>query len=168
MITNDDTIIIDPEGEYFPLVSKLGGQVIKLSPTSKHHINPMDINLDSGEDELSQLKLKANFILSLCELIIGGEQGLQPVERSIIDHCVQKVYLGYLKDPKPENMPTLQDLYEVLRDYGHADADYIATALQLYVTGSSNLFNNRTNELCYKVSKSTILKSVTVTPFVAK
>ena len=103
LVTNDDIMICDPEGEYFPLVQRLEGQVIKISPTSKHHINPMDINLNYSDEE-NPLSLKSDFILSLCELIVGGKDGLKPVEKTIIDRCVRMVYQDYLNDPKPENM----------------------------------------------------------------
>lgn len=86
LITQDDITICDPEGEYYPLVERLQGQVIKISPTSGHYINPMDINLNYSEDE-SPLSLKSDFILSLCELIVGGREGLQPIEKTVIDRC---------------------------------------------------------------------------------
>ena len=99
LATDDDIMICDPEGEYFPLVQRLEGQVIKISPTSKHHINPMDINLNYSDEE-NPLSLKSDFILSLCELIVGGKDGLKPVEKTIIDRCVRMVYQDYLNDPK--------------------------------------------------------------------
>ena len=96
----------------------------------------------SEEDPLT---LKSDFILSLCELIVGGRDGLQPVEKTIIDRCVRLVYRDYLSDPRPENMPILEDLYNLLRKQDEADAQRLATALEIYVTGSLNIFNNRTN-----------------------
>ena len=144
LLTEDDIIISDPEGEYHPLVNRLGGQEIKLSPTSGHHINPMDINPDYSEEE-DPLTLKSDFILSLCELIIGGKSGLEPVEKTIIDRCVRLVYRDYLSDPSPEKMPVLQDLYNLLRGQAESEAQRIATALEIYVTGSLNVFNHRTN-----------------------
>ena len=143
-VTNDDIIICDPEAEYGPLVERLHGQVIKISPTSPHYINPMDLNLNYSDDE-NPLSLKSDFILSLCELIVGGKDGLQPVEKTIIDRCVRMVYRNYLNDPKPENMPVLEDLYNELRRQEEKDAQYVATALEIYVTGSLNVFNHRTN-----------------------
>ena len=143
LITDDDIIIADPEAEYFPVVSRLGGQVIKLSPTSSQYINPMDINVDYDDED--PLTLKSDFILSLCELIIGGKEGLKPAEKTVIDRCVRLVYRDYLSDPKPENMPILEDLYNLLRMQTEAEARYIATALEIYVTGSLNVFNHRTN-----------------------
>ena len=144
LVTDDDIIICDPEAEYGPLVERLQGQVIRISPTSPDYINPMDLNLNYSDDE-NPLSLKSDFILSLCELIVGGKEGLQPVEKTIIDRCVRLVYQAYLNDPKPENMPILEDLYNALREQDEKEAQYIATALEIYVTGSLNVFNHRTN-----------------------
>ena len=144
LVTDDDIIICDPEAEYGPLVERLHGQVIKISPTSPHYINPMDLNLNYSDDE-NPLSLKSDFILSLCELIVGGKDGLMPVEKTIIDRCVRMVYRDYLSDPVPENMPILEDLYNELRRQDEKEAQYIATALEIYVSGSLNVFNHRTN-----------------------
>ena len=144
LVTDDDIIICDPEAEYGPLVERLHGQVIKISPTSPHCINPMDLNLNYSDDE-NPLSLKSDFILSLCELIVGGKDGLMPVEKTIIDRCVRMVYRDYLSDPVPENMPILEDLYNELRRQEEKEAQYIATALEIYVSGSLNVFNHRTN-----------------------
>ena len=157
-MTKDDIIICDPESEYFPLVQQLKGQVIKLSPNSKHHINPMDINQNYSDDD-DPLTLKSDFILSLCESIIGGKSGLKPVEKTVIDRCVRLVYQNYMADPKPENMPILQDLYELLLNQEDSEAKYIARALEIYVTGSMNVFNHRTNVnienriVCYDIKE---------------
>ena len=144
LITQDDITICDPEGEYYPLVERLQGQVIKISPTSGHFINPMDINLNYSEDE-SPLSLKSDFILSLCELIVGGREGLQPIEKTVIDRCVRMVYQAYLNDPRPENVPILGDLHRILLEQPEKEARLIATALEIYVSGSLNVFNHRTN-----------------------
>lgn len=100
LITSDDIAIIDPEDEYSALVQRLGGQVIDISPTSDQYINPMDLTLNYSEDD-NPLTLKSDFILSLCELIVGGKAGLEPVEKTIIDRCVHLVYRDYLQDPSP-------------------------------------------------------------------
>ena len=158
LLTNDDIIICDPEAEYAPLVERLHGQVIKISPTSTNYINPMDLNLDYSDDE-SPLSLKSDFILSLCELIVGGKEGLQPVQKTIIDRCVRLVYQDYLNDPRPENMPILEDLYDLLRAQDEKEAQYIATALEIYVTGSLNVFNHQSNVdinnriVCYDIKE---------------
>ena len=144
LVTDDDIIICDPEAEYGPLVERLEGQVVRISPTSTDFINPMDLNLNYSDDE-NPLSLKSDFILSLCELVVGGKDGLQPVEKTIIDRCVRLVYRNYLNDPRPENMPILEDLYNELRKQDEKEAQYIATALEIYVTGSLNVFNHRTN-----------------------
>ena len=144
LVTDDDIIICDPEAEYGPLVERLHGQVIRISPTSPHYINPMDLNLNYSDDE-NPLSLKSDFILSLCELIVGGKEGLQPVEKTVIDRCVRLVYRDYLADPRPEKMPILEDLYNALLKQEEKEAHYIATALEIYVTGSLNVFNHRTN-----------------------
>ena len=158
LLTTDDVIICDPEAEYAPLVERLHGQVIKISPTSTNYINPMDLNLDYSDDE-SPLSLKSDFILSLCELIVGGKEGLQPVQKTIIDRCVRLVYQTYLNDPCPENMPILEDLYNLLRAQEEKEAQYIATALEIYVTGSLNVFNHQSNVdinnriVCYDIKE---------------
>ena len=144
LVTDDDIIICDPEAEYGPLVERLHGQVIRISPTSPHYINPMDLNLNYSDEE-NPLSLKSDFILSLCELIVGGKEGLQPVEKTVIDRCVRLVYRDYLADPTPEKMPILEDLYNALLKQEEKEAHYIATALEIYVTGSLNVFNHRTN-----------------------
>ena len=144
LVTDDDIVICDPESEYGPLVEHLHGQVIHISPTSADYLNPIDLNLNYSDDE-NPLSLKSDFLLSLCELIVGGKDGLQPVEKTIIDRCVRTVYRDYLNDPRPENMPILEDLYNELRRQEEKEAQYIATALEIYVTGSLNVFNHRTN-----------------------
>lgn len=144
LITHDDIIICDPEGEYFPLVDRLDGQIIKLSATSTQYINPMEINVNYADDE-DPVTFKSDFILSLCELIVGGKEGLAPTEKTIIDRCVKQVYQDYFADPRPERMPILGDLYDLLRQQSETEAQHVATALEIYVTGSLNVFNNRTN-----------------------
>ena len=144
LVTQDDIIICDPEGEYYPLVQAMHGQVIRVSPNSTDYVNPMDINLNYSEDE-SPVSLKADFILSLCELIIGGKSGLEPVEKTIIDRCVRLVYQEYLQNPAEDNMPILEDLYTCILKQEEPEAKRIATALEIYVKGSLNVFNHRTN-----------------------
>ena len=157
-MTRDDICLCDPEGEYSPLVNRLNGQVIRISPNSTDYINPMDINLDYSDDD-SPISLKADFILSLCELIIGGKNGLEPIEKTIIDRCVRIVYRDYLQHPMPENMPILEDLYNTILAQEEVEAKRIATALEIYVKGSLNVFNHRTNVdvnnriVCYDIKE---------------
>lgn len=158
LTTKDDIIITDPEAEYAPLVNRLGGQVVQLSPVSSQYVNPMDINPDYSDEE-NPLTLKSDFILSLCELIVASKDGLQPVEKTIIDRCTRLVYRDYLQDPRPENMPVLGDLYALLLEQEETEAKRLATALEIYVTGSLNVFNHRTNVdlenrlVCYDIKQ---------------
>lgn len=144
LATKDRIIVVDPMGEYAPLVRRLGGEVIEISPNSPHHINPMDLKLNlAGED--SPLSMKADFLLSLCELILGGKEGLQPIEKTVIDRCVRLVYRELALGIGDGKMPLLQDLYETLCQQPEPEARRIATALELYCTGSLNMFNHPTN-----------------------
>ena len=144
LVTDDDIIISDPESEYSPLVARFGGQVIKISPTSDQFINPMDINMNYSDDD-NPIALKADFILSLCELIVGNKDGLRPVEKTVIDRCIRQIYQKYFENPGPENMPILGDLYQALLAQEEPEAKHVATALEIYVSGSLNVFNHRTN-----------------------
>ncbi len=158
LITDDDIIICDPEAEYTALVMRFNGQVIRISPTSTQYINPMDINSNYSEED-NPIALKSDFILSLCELIVGGKDGLQPIEKTVIDRCVHKIYRNYFNDPRPENMPILEDLYNELLLQEEKEARHVATALEIYVKGSLNLFNHRTNVdignrlVCYDIKE---------------
>ena len=158
LVTDDDIIVNDPEGEYSPLVNRLKGQVIKISPNSTQFVNPMDINANYSEED-NPLSLKADFILSLCELVVGGKEGLLPVEKTVIDRCVHLIYRKYFADPCPENMPILEDLYNALLQQDEKEAHHVATALEIYVKGSLNLFNHRTNVnvnnriVCYDIKE---------------
>ena len=144
LATSDRIMVVDPMGEYAPLVRRLGGQVIEIAPDSPNHINPMDIQL-STNDEDSPLSMKADFLLSLCELIVGGKEGLQPIEKTVIDRCVRLVYRELALGIGSGDMPLLQDLYEELLKQPEPEARRVATALELYCTGSLNLFNHPTN-----------------------
>ena len=144
LVTDDDIIICDPEAEYAPLVERLHGQVIHIGPASTQYINPMDINSNYSEED-NPLALKADFILSLCELVVGGKEGLQPVEKTVIDRCVHVVYRKYFENPTPENMPLLEDLYNALLTQDEPEARHVAAALEIYVKGSLNIFNHHTN-----------------------
>ena len=159
LATKDRIIVVDPMGEYAPLVRRLGGEVIEISPNSPHHINPMDLKLNlAGED--SPLSMKADFLLSLCELIIGGKEGLQPIEKTVIDRCVRLVYRELALGIGDRKMPLLQDLYETLCQQPEPEARRIATALELYCTGSLNMFNHPTNVQTDSRITCVVLKSM--------
>lgn len=144
LMTKDDIIINDPEGEYYPLVQALDGQVIKLATDSKDYINPMDIQISHKNDK-EALKIKSDFIITLCDLIAGGKDGLENDEKGIIDECIRDIYQKYFENPIPENMPILGDLYDALINHSNKKAERIANSLVLYVHGSQNYFNHRSN-----------------------
>lgn len=135
LVTNDDIYVCDPEAEYNPLIHALKGQVVKLSPTSKDYLNPLDININYSDEE-NPLALKSDFVLSFCELIIGGRDGLEPIEKTVIDRSVTRIYQKYFENPTPANMPILEDLYEEIKKQPEQEAGRIASALELYVKGS--------------------------------
>ena len=144
LVTNDDIYVCDPEAEYNPLIHALKGQVVKLSPTSRDYLNPLDININYSDEE-NPLALKSDFVLSFCELIIGGRDGLEPIEKTVIDRSVTRIYQKYFENPQPQNMPILEDLYEEIKKQPEQEAGRIASALELYVKGSLNVFNHHTN-----------------------
>ena len=149
--TQDDIFVIDPEGEYRLLVKMLGGQVIKISVNSTNYINPMHINLDSSNAEdkdYDPIASKCNFVISFCELILGNKAVLNKKEIGVIDGCCQEIYEKYAKNPIPEKMPILEDLYNALLERkGRAQhiGEDLAMALERYVKGSLSYFNHRTN-----------------------
>ncbi|MCL2574902.1 MAG: DUF87 domain-containing protein [Defluviitaleaceae bacterium] len=157
LVTLDTILILDPEGEYSPLVKALGGVVIKISTSSNNHINPLDIVWDYGttEEPLDPLGLKSEFVMSMMETITTRPHGLYDIEKSIIDRCVRKIYEKHCKNAIPENMPILSDLYDALQaDFDPNDpinptikkmASNLAQALDMYVNGSYTMFNHRTN-----------------------
>ena len=156
--TSDDLLFLDPEHEYLSLCRQLSGQIIRLAPDSGDYINPLDVDLsvDTGENPLL---MKADFIMSFCELILSTSHGgLKPIEKSVIDRCIPQIYREYLKDPKPERMPVLGDLYQCLRSQEEGQALELATALELYVSGSLSYLNHQTNVninnrvVCYDIS----------------
>lgn len=156
--TSDDLLFLDPEHEYLSLCRQLSGQIIRLAPDSGDYINPLDVDLtvDTGENPLL---MKADFIMSFCELILSASHGgLKPIEKSVIDRCIPKIYREYLKDPRPERMPVLGDLYQCLRSQEEGQALELATALELYVSGSLSYLNHQTNVninnrvVCYDIS----------------
>ena len=157
LITDDDIIIADPEAEYSPLVEALEGQVIKISPISKDYVNPLDINIDYA-DEDNPLSLKSDFILSLFELVVG-EKKLSAEEISVIDRCLPILYKSYFENPVPENMPILEDLYDLLQKQEETVGKKLAVEMEIYVKGSLNVFNHRTNVdtnnrvVCYDIKE---------------
>lgn len=150
----DTVVVIDPEGEYYPMAEMLGdetGEVIRIAAGSDVHINPFDIDMDADSKD-DPMAIKSDFIVSLCETAVAGQYGLAPTQRSIIDRCVREVYKPYLSSRNPETgeydkdkIPTLKDFYSFLRLQGGYDAMQLADSLEIYVTGSLDLFAYRTN-----------------------
>ena len=143
LTTDDDIIICDPEGEYGNLVKQFKGEVIKVSAKSQDYLDPLDINMNYGDGD-APLKDKANFIMSMLELVVGGS-GLTAEEKSVIDRCLPKIYEEYFSNPIPENMPILQDLYDMLKGQEEKVGKKLATEMEIYVSGSLNVFNHQSN-----------------------
>lgn len=155
LLTDDEIIILDPEREYIELTKALDGEVIEISPNSKNYINPLDINLGYGGEDFA-LSIKLDFVLSFFELIL--KRSLEPREDSIIDRAVREIYKEYFKNPKKENIPILEDLYNELLSY-KTDISYeLCESLEFYVKGSMNIFNHHTNIdikkriICYDIN----------------
>ena len=140
--TDDDVIIIDPESEYKYLTQCFKGTNINISAGSKEHINPMDISEEYDEEPL---KLKSEFLLSLCNLIVGGRNGLSTQEKAVIDRAVALTYSKTFKVFGKEYTPTLKDFYETLLAQPEAEAKKVALSLELYIKGSLSVFAEKTN-----------------------
>ena len=152
---DSDIIIIDPEREYAPLVKAMGGEIIDISATSQNHINAMDMNSDYGDGE-DPLILKSEFILSLCEQLIGN-YSLGAKEKSLIDRCTKNVYRNYRKRGYKGKVPTLKDFRAELLKQEEPEAQDIALAIELFTDGSLNTFAKETNVdvqnrlICYDI-----------------
>ena len=151
---NADVLIIDPEREYNLLVNALGGEVVNISSNSENHINAMDMN-KNYEDDKNPIATKSEFIMSLCEQLIGGTVG--PKDKSIIDRCCRNVYANYIKSGYKITPPTLKDFREELLNQPETEAQELALALELFTDGSLNTFAQPTNVdinnrlICYDI-----------------
>ena len=149
--TSDDRLIIDPEGEYRWIVKLLRGQIVRVALNSPVHINPMEINLFAQNEEdkdYDPIAEKCNFVVSMCELILGDKAYLGKREVAVIDEACKKVYSRFAENPVPENMPILGDLYDELRSIQGEKREIamnLSIALSRYVTGSLSYFNHRSN-----------------------
>ena len=142
LATNDDILIVDPEREYSPLVKALGGEVVRISADSPHHINTLDIQKDVPDGE-NPATLKSEFVMSLCEQLIGsGKLGAK--EKSIIDRCTANIYRGYMSG-KCNNPPLLPHFRRELLNQPESEAKDIALAIELFTDGSLNVFARPTN-----------------------
>ena len=155
LVGDADVIIIDPEREYAPLVRALGGEIINISATSPTHINAMDMTREYG-DGANPVILKSEFIMSLCEQLIGGSN-LGAVQKSIIDRCTAAVYRSYQQNDYTGAVPTLQDFRAELIKQPEPEAQEIALSIELFTNGSLNTFAKRTNVdtdnrlICYDI-----------------
>ena len=153
--TDDDIIVIDPESEYRPLIEGLGGEVVNISATSPNHINAMDMEQGYGDGE-NPVVLKSEFLLSLCEQLMG-DRLLSAKEKSIIDRCTASVYHSYIKGGYQGKAPTLQDFHAELLRQSEPEARDVALAIELFTEGSLNTFAKPTNVdtdariLCYDI-----------------
>ena len=153
--TDDDIIVLDPEREYGALIEGLGGEVINISATSRNHINAMDMEQGYGDGE-NPVVLKSEFLLSLCEQLIGSGK-LSAKEKSIIDRCTASVYRDYIRRDYQGKAPTLQDFHAELLQQSEAEARDVALAIELFTEGSLNTFAKPTNVdtdariLCYDI-----------------
>ncbi|ODM26456.1 TraE family protein [Clostridium sp. Bc-iso-3] len=153
--SDDDIILIDPEREYSSLVKAMGGEIIHISATSPNHINAMDMNKDYG-DGTNPVILKSEFVLSLCEQLIGGHN-LGAKQKSLIDRCTASVYRKYLQSNYKGNPPTLQDFHAELLRQEEPETQEIGLAIELFTSGSLNTFAKPTNVdvnnrlICYDI-----------------
>lgn len=151
----DDIIVIDPESEYRPLIEGLGGEVIEVSATSLNHINAMDMEQGYGDGE-NPVVLKSEFLLSLCEQLMGSGK-LSAKEKSIIDRCAAQCYREYIRRDYTGAVPTLQDFHAELLRQLEPEARDVALAIELFTEGSLNTFAKPTNVdtnsriLCYDI-----------------
>ena len=156
MLADDcDVILLDPEREYSSLVRAMGGEVIHISATSPNHINAMDLNKEYG-DGANPVILKSEFVLSLCEQLIGS-QNLGAKQKSIIDRCTAGIYREYQSRGYEGIPPTLQDFHRELLSQNESEAKEIALAIELFTDGSLNTFAKHTNVdtnnrlICYDI-----------------
>ena len=151
--TNDEVYVIDPEGiDYTPLADALGGSAIKIANGSNVYINPFDLNIENAGADGNPVKVKTDFITTICEIAIGGINGLSPNEKSIIDRCVEPIYddyIQYLKDTGKtfdvDHAPTMVDFWNQLNVYPEREAAQLALSLERYVNGSLDIFSKHTN-----------------------
>ncbi len=141
MATNDDIIVVDPEGEFSPIVRAMGGEVIRFAPDTKNYINPLDMNRDYGEGE-NPLALKSSFVMSLYENLNYGR--VDGGANSLVDRCMRNIYQEYLQDYSGDP-PTLKELRLELLRQEEPLAQQIALTLELFTEGSSNMFSHQTN-----------------------
>ena len=150
--SEDEIYIIDPEREYTPIAKSLGGTVVKLANGSDKYINPFDLKLENADEGGDPVKVKGDFIETICEIAIGGKYGLSPVEKSLIGRCVMQVYEDHIRHLHETRRlidtnaaPTMKDFYQCLLMQSEREAADIALALERFVNGSLDIFSHHTN-----------------------
>lgn len=138
LATNDDIIICDPEGEYAPLVNALKGEVVHIAAGGRDHINAMD--MVDGYGDNNPIADKSQFIMSLIEQI--DKNGVGAHQKSIIDRCVDAVYRDCAENG---TTPTLRTLRRKLLEQPEKKAKDLALALELFTSGSLDIFAHETN-----------------------
>lgn len=153
--SDDKVIVIDPEGEYYPMAEMLGGEVIRIAPGGNVRINPLDMDQNYSGNDDDPITLKSDFIISIFNVLLGNRFVISPGQHSVIDRCTRNIYKKYIDsyDEKSrsfneELIPTLKDLYNELRKQSGYDAQELANALEIYAVGSLNLFSEKTNVKC--------------------
>lgn len=158
--TDDDIYIIDPEREYLPLAQLLGGEVIRIAAGGSTYLNPMDMDINYGNDDESKtdpIAMKCDFIGGLCETMSGDKRALSANQKSIVDRCVRILYQPYLEHMKEMQRidknntcdmtasPTLKDFYEMLLSQPEYEAQALALSLERFCIGSLDTFAHHTN-----------------------
>lgn len=158
--TNADINIIDPDGEYTPLADAFGGTVIRIAPGNNVYLNPFDLDIDNSHDsDMNPITMKTDFVCGMLETMIGNGASLSPVQKSIVDRCIQQIYKPYFEhlqtmpvgpDGKrrtidKDHCPTMQTLYQTLLSQPQAEATALALVMETYTTGTFNTFAKRTN-----------------------
>lgn len=143
--TDDDVLVIDPEREYGPLAKAYGGSIVRIAPGSRYHLNPLDMDKDYADDD-NPITLKSDFMLSICESVLGGRYGLNPTQVALIDRCVNLIYRDYLEHGYDERYtPTLIDFQAILEAQPEHEARELALALEVYTKGSLDVFAHHSN-----------------------
>ena len=138
LATNDDIIIIDAEREYGPITRSLGGTVVEISPSSPHHINPMEVADGYGDGE-NPIAMKSELITSILEQQMGVGR-VSGSHKSIIDRCTANVYQSYFRNRGKAPMPLLTDWRNEVLKQVDPEAREIALAAELITEGSLNVF----------------------------
>lgn len=140
---DDDLIVIDPEREFTPLCTGLGGDRVEIGESSRAHINALDIEYED-DSEGDPIRSKCASVLNMLGVLIGGQDGIDRMQRSLIDRTVIGMYREVREHPEL-GMPTLVTLHDHLATLNEPGARDAARALEIYATGSLNAFAHATD-----------------------